>query len=184
MWAATAHSPCQWLSLFVFENTTVILQQSPPTNGQERFIKIVDPSVYRGDFFFEGCLVIRTRYCFFVFLFFRKKLNSRNVYNWQLFETKQTPSKSFSPAAGRTERNILKFFSPAVSKTRKKSHKCAQLAAIWKFWNMLTWKQICNFKVCVFFEGDILQNFFRLRQAKIIGGLGEPSYAPRPVKKK
>ena len=64
------------------------------------------------------------------FFVFGKKLNSRNVNNWQLFETKQTPSKFFSPAVGRTERKTPKLFSPTKSKATKKSQKCAQLAAI------------------------------------------------------
>ena len=46
-------------------------------------------------------------YCFWFlfFVFFWKKLNSRNVYNWQFFETKQTPSKFCSPAASKTRKN-------------------------------------------------------------------------------
>ena len=45
-------------------------------------------------------------------------------------QIKQKPENLLSPAAGRTQRNTPNFFSPAVTKTRKKSQKCAQVAAI------------------------------------------------------
>ena len=69
-------------------------------------------------------------------------------------------------------------FLSTVSKTRKKSQKCAQLAAIW---NMPTWKRICNFKTCVFFQGDILQNFSACGGPKSLGTTG--GAPPKPPKK-
>ena len=51
-----------FLSLYFFYHSSLITVKSPP-QGQGRFIKIADPSVCptKGDFFFEGHLVIRTR---------------------------------------------------------------------------------------------------------------------------
>ena len=48
-------------SLWIRQSWTTV--KSPPPQGQGRFIKIADPSVCptKGDFFFEGHLVIRTR---------------------------------------------------------------------------------------------------------------------------
>ena len=47
---------------------------------------------------------------FFFFSFFWKKLNSRNVYNWQLFETKQTPSKIFRLRQAEPKGTLRIFF--------------------------------------------------------------------------
>ena len=107
------------------------------------------------------------------------ELYRKNVYNWQLLETKQTPQKNFSLRWAEPKRNTPQFFSPAASKTRKKSQKCAQLAAIWKFWNIFTWRRICNFKTVLFFFREISPKFFRLRRAKIIGeDWGNPPIPP------
>ena len=79
---------------------------------------------------------------FVFFRFFWKKLNSRNVYNcrlfefyfrnmynWQLFDTKQTPSKMSLLAAW----NTSKLFFTRGEQDKKKSRKFAQLASISKF---------------------------------------------------
>ena len=97
--------------------------------------------------------------------------------NWQFFETKQTPSKMFSPAAGRTERNTPKICLPAVSKTRKKSQKCAQLKVL-KHAHMKANLQFQD--LCFFFREIFSKKFSGFCGPKSLGRTAPP----QPCKQK
>ena len=98
-----------WDKFFFLCGNNLIPRRKKPFEIQWRFQKII--------------LLTLCNVVFFFFIFFWKKLNSRNVYNWQLFailemcitsrflKQNKHPQKFFSPAASEARKNILVMYN-------------------------------------------------------------------------
>ena len=122
-----------------------------------------------------------TPYCFF-FSFFGKILNSRNVYNWQLFETKQTPSKFFRLRWEELKGILPNFFVRGV-----RQEKNPRNVHNWRpFESFETCSHEANLQfqvLCFYFREIFSKNFSACGGPKSLDSTGEPPPSPNPPKK-